>query len=139
MGSQHKADMRRTATIAVIAYALAILVAGLGPHCDWMFPSAEAAPVASAHAAHGGNHAAPAPLNEPPAQDCASMEMSKSAGPLPAALIVATPDITAHAAVLPDEPISAGPSPAKILQARGPPRSRGGFAAVFATNHRLLI
>lgn len=131
--------MRRVAAIAAIAYALAILVAGLGPHCDWMFPSAQAAPVASAHAAHEGNHLAPTPLNEPPAQDCASMEMAKSAGPLPAALIVAAPDVMVLAAVLPDEPVAAGPSPAKILQARGPPRSRGGFAAVFATNHRLLI
>lgn len=131
--------MRRIAAIAVMAYALAIIVAGIGPHCDWMFPSAQAAPLVSAHAAHGGDHAVPVPSNEPPAQDCASMEMSKSTGPLPAAIFVATPDISASAAVLPDMPVSASPSPAKMLQARAPPRSRDGFAAVFASNHRLLI
>jgi hypothetical protein len=125
--------------MVVAAYGLAILVAGLAPHCDWMFPSAQAATAHSAHAEHDANatdHTAPAKNSE---RDCAAMEMAKSVGPLPAILSIATPDATIAAALLPEPPAFDAPTVIDAVQPRGPPQTIGGFAAVFASNHRLLL
>lgn len=131
--------MNRIARIVAVAYTLAILLAALGPHCDWMFPNAQAATAQLASMHHGENHAdhhEPAKKSD---RDCAAMEMAKSIGPVPAALTVATPDISIAAAVLPAPPLFNAPAIIDAVQPRGPPRTSGGFAAVFASNHRLLI
>jgi hypothetical protein len=139
VGSSDSHDVKRLARIVVAAYALAILVAGMAPHCDWMFASAQAATANSGHAEHDANstdHTTPAKKSE---RDCAAMEMAKSVGPLPAVLTIASPDVTIAAAVVPETPTFDAPVIVDAVQPRGPPRTGGGFAAVFAANHRLLI
>lgn len=123
-------------TLAAI-YALAILVAGLSPHCGWMFARAEAAAVA-APAHHHAGHAQKAP-DKAPARECAAMELAKLVGPVPAIPGVAAPDAVATLPSVPAlEPRLAVPV-RTIQAARGPPRTAGGFAAAYARNHRLLI
>lgn len=130
--------MKLTARIAVTAYALAIVLASIAPHCAWMFAStvAASAPMAS-HSEHtmahsdGDQHA--------PDGECASMAMAKSVGPLPATIALIAPDNVSVLAIM--------PTPAKVLvvqltqapRPRGPPRTSSGFASIFASNHRLLI
>jgi hypothetical protein len=131
--------VKRVARIVVAAYVLAILVASLAPHCDWMFLSAQAATAHTTHAEHDANaadHHAPAKKSE---RDCAAMEMAKSVGPLPAMLVVASPEVTIIAAALPEPLAFRAPTLGDAAQPRGPPRTSGGFAAIFASNHRLLI
>lgn len=129
--------MAVTTRIMAAAYALAIVFAGLAQHCDWMFATgkAQAAVVHHGGDSHRGHHM-PAKPAEP---DCAAMALAKAVGNVPHSFGVAAPDIvTLHA--LPAEPVLlAGPVRALATHPRGPPRGGGGFAAVYASNHRLLI
>lgn len=140
MGSSDGGTVKRLARMVVAAYALAILIAGLGPHCDWMFPSAQAANVQTDHSSHASakhsDHSAPAKKSE---RDCAAMEMAKSVGPLPGVLTIASPDMWIATAVLPEPVRIHAPAIITTVEPRGPPRTTGGFAAIFASNHRLLI
>ena len=131
--------MKRVARMVVAAYALGILVASLAPHCDWMFPPAQAAAASSAHTQHSADHSDHGTPAKKSDRDCAAMEMAKSVGPLPAVLTIAAPDVTMAAAILPQPPAFDAPVIVDAVQPRGPPRTSGGFAAVFASNHRLLI
>lgn len=128
--------MNFLARTLVVAYTLAILLAGLGPHCAWMFSSAQAATV---QATNGDDHADHTGPSETPDRDCAAMEMAKSLGPVTAVFAIATPDFTVASAVLPEQRLFNAPEIVDAVQPRGPPRTSGGFAAIFASNHRLLI
>jgi hypothetical protein len=77
----------------------------------------------------------------PSEQDCAAMTLAKSVAPV-------TPKAVAPAPL--EMPMPAGPDATTLLQPprlagvsarpRGPPpRNCGGFPAIFARNHRLLI
>ncbi|MCC6920135.1 MAG: hypothetical protein IT548_13105 [Alphaproteobacteria bacterium] len=129
--------MTRTARILAAVYALAILVAGLGPHCGLMFARADTAVAAAAdrHDCHRG-HAA---KDRSPDRICAAMEMAKLAGPLPAVLGFSAPGVVAILPPMPALQPAAAITPAAVPSARGPPPAGEGFAAVFARNHRLLI
>lgn len=132
--------MTRIAPIAATIYALAILVASLAPHCDWMFP-VESAPQVYAAASEHGTHATDHGSSRPkPERDCASMEMAKSVAPLPAVLALAAPDVVAMPVLaVPLQHGVASPQLMVLALPRAPPRTIDGFAAVFAANHRLLI
>ncbi len=133
--------MKHWARMAAAAYAFAILLASAAPHCAAMFGTAEAAtPMAHLPEAHHGmgheGHGAPA---KAPAPDCAAMELAKYAGPVPVFLNPPAPDVVALPPMAELLPVLAAPSPVAGALPRGPPRTAGGYAAIFAITHRLTL
>lgn len=128
--------MNLLARTLVVAYTLAILLAGLGPHCAWMFSSAQAATVQVTNGDEHADHTGP---SKTPDRDCAAMKMAQSLGPVTVVFAIASPDFSTAAGVLPEQPRFDGPEIIGAVQPRGPPRTSGGFAAIFASNHRLMI
>lgn len=67
------------------------------------------------------------------------MEIAKSVAPLPVILALGAPDVVALPALATPQQSLASPQVIALALPRAPPRTIGGFAAVFAANHRLLI
>jgi len=130
--------VKRVARTLAAVYALAIILAGLAPHCDWLVPGAQAAPApiaASGHDHHGTNDA-----GKKTGGECPPMKLAKTVAPPLSDFVLAAPQLAtlplglSLAALVPQGTASHRAAP------RGPPvRTRGGFAAVYAGNHRLLI
>jgi hypothetical protein len=133
--------MKHWARMAAAAYAFAILLASAAPHCAAMFGAAQAATPAAhtgdAHHAMGHEgHDLPA---KAPAPDCAAMELANYAGPLPIVLTPPVPDVMALPPTDEALPVLAAPSTVEGALPRGPPRTAGGYAAIFAITHRLTL
>lgn len=130
--------VRIWARIVVSAYVLAIMVASLAPHCAAMFQAVAHTQVSVEDCEHAD--AGESDAGQSSEGECASMAMAKSMGPLPNAQVDIAP-LSASigpVAILPD----ALPAIVRteIVPPRGPPPLvQGGFASVFASNHRLLI
>jgi hypothetical protein len=133
--------MKHWARMAAAAYAFAILLASAGPHCAAMFGTAQAATPAvhSPDAHHGMAHEGHETPGETPAPDCAAMELAKHAGQLPVVLTPPAPDVVALPPMDEAFPGLAAPSSVEGALPRGPPRTAGGYAAIFAITHRLTL
>ena len=130
--------MKLWARMTVFAYVLAIVVASMAPHCDAMF----SAPVQAQTVADDCDHDNTGESDKPETskRECASMAMAKSVGPLPGASFdfIRTSVAVSAVSILQGSPLTL--EPAAVAAPRGPPpSSQGGFASIFASNHRLLI